>query len=64
MIWPFSRKDRKQSIKTAEIAVAEARTKRFTKLFELDTHVVKPMDNALDAMVRQSLGLLKPGPKQ
>ncbi len=49
MIWPFKQtNDARKRIREAEIAAAEARTKRYEKLFELDD------------MVRRSLILLEP----
>jgi len=57
MMWPFKREptEHQRKIAKAEIAVAEQRTKRYQKLFELEK-----IDHALDEMVKRSLHLLEP----
>ena len=56
-MWPFKREpsQHQKNIAKQEVAVAEQRTKRYQKLFELEK-----IDHALDEMVKRSLTLLEP----
>ena len=60
MIWPFKGShENKKRIAVLEQEVSQSRSERYTKLFDLDK-----VGNGLDDMVKKSLALLKPEPRE